>query len=245
MSYAIQWVRSLIFNMLVYVGMLVVSIIFLIPAIISRRGAMAACHSFCWWVKWSAGWMIGLKCEVRGTPPTDEVLIAAKHQSFLDVIMIYDAVPAGKYIMKHILMYAPMLGQYGLRIGCIPVKRGKRGAAIKKMVADVAAGRAMPGQLIIYSQGTRIAPGVKAPYKVGTGVLYKELGQDCVPVACNVGVFWPKKGVYRKPGVAVVEFLPRIPAGLPQKDFMRVLETSVERRSNELMAEAGFTAIKA
>jgi len=101
----------------------------------------------------------------------------------------------------------------------------------------------MPGQLIIYSQGTRIAPGVKAPYKVGTGVLYKELNQDCVPVATNVGVFWPKRGIYRKPGVAVVDFLPRIPAGQELTTFMAQLEETVETKSDDLMREAGFTGL--
>lgn len=240
MSYAIQWVRSLIFIGAMYLAMLVIALIYLPWAIVSRRGAIAACHMYCAWVRWSAAWMIGLRTEVRGTPPTDEVLIAAKHQSFLDIIMIYGAVPRGKFIMKRILIYAPILGQYALRIGSIPVDRGKRGQAIKKMVADVAAGRALPGQLIIYPQGTRIAPGVRAPYKIGSGVLYKELGQDCVPVACNVGVFWPRHGIYRKPGLAVVEFLPRIPAGLPVDQFMAQLQAAVETRSNALMAEAGF-----
>jgi 1-acyl-sn-glycerol-3-phosphate acyltransferase len=61
-----------------------------------------------------------------------------------------------------------------------------------------------------------------------------------VPVACSVGVFWPKRGVYRKPGTAVVEFLPRIPAGKPIPEFMEVLEEVVETRSDELMREAGW-----
>lgn len=242
MSYAVQWVRSLIFNVVMYVMILIWGVVFAIPAVFSRRAAIYCCRSCCWAVKWLAGWMIGLRCEVRGTPPQDEVLIAAKHQSFLDVLMIYGAIPAGRFIMKDILKYAPVVGQMGLRVGCIPVKRGQRGAAMKKMVADVAAGRLFPGQLIIYSQGTRIAPGVKAPYKIGTGVLYTELGQDCVPVACNVGVFWPKRGIYRKPGVAVVEFLPRIEAGMELDAFMKHLEDVVETRSCALMAEAGFRA---
>jgi 1-acyl-sn-glycerol-3-phosphate acyltransferase len=244
MTYAIQWVRSLIFIIIMYLALLPWGLVFAIPAIISRRYAILCCRSYCWFIMWLAGWLIGLKCEVRGTPPQDEVLIAAKHQSFLDVLMVYSDIPAGRFIMKDILKYAPVVGQFGLRVGCIPVKRGKRGNAIKKMVADVSAGRLFPGQLIIYSQGTRIAPGVKAPYKIGTGVLYNELGQDCVPVAANVGVFWPKRGIYRAPGVAVVEFLPRIPAGLDQKTFMAQLETAVETKSNELMREAGFTAIE-
>lgn len=240
MSYALQWTRSLIFSLCAYVMMGVLGILFFPWALISRRGALAGCHTWCRWVRWSARWMVGLRTEVRGTPPSDEVMIAAKHQSFLDIILIFGALPAGKFIMKRELMWAPVIGQYGLKIGCVPVNRGQRGRAIKKMVADVAKGAQHPGQLIIYPQGTRIAPGVKAPYKVGTGVLYEQLGQDCVPVAANVGLFWPKRGVYRKPGLAVVEFLPRIKAGLTKEDFMAKLEDEIETASNRLMREAGF-----
>ncbi|MCK0095031.1 1-acyl-sn-glycerol-3-phosphate acyltransferase [Yoonia sp. F2084L] len=240
MSTSIQWVRSLIFNAQMYVAMLVVGILYTPAAIWSADGAVAGCHAYCRYIRWSAGWIIGLKSEIRGEPPTDEVMVAPKHQSFLDVLMIYGAMPRGKFIFKAILKYAPIIGQFGLRIGCIPVDRGKRGQAIKQMVADVRAGRARPGQLIIYPQGTRIAPGVKAPYKIGTGALYRELGQPVVPVATNVGVFWPKRGVMRKPGTAVFEFLPRIEPGLDVDEFMTRLEHDIETASDRLNKEAGF-----
>jgi 1-acyl-sn-glycerol-3-phosphate acyltransferase len=240
MRYAVQWLRSLIFIGQMYLMMPVIGLAFFPWAVFSRRGALLACKAYCRWVCWTAKWMVGLRTEVRGTPPQDAVMIAAKHQSFLDIIMIFGAIPAGKFIMKRELIWAPILGQYGLRIGCIPVNRGKRGKAIKKMVADVKRGAAKPGQLIIFPQGTRIAPGVKAPYKVGVGVLYEQLGQDCVPAATNVGVFWPRHGIYRKPGLAVVEFLPRIKAGMDKDTFMKKLESEIETASNALMAEAGF-----
>lgn len=240
MRHAIQWLRSLVFVVQMYLAMAVLGIVYLPWALLSRRGARAACKTYCRWVRWSAGWMVGLRSEVRGTPPTGEVLIAAKHQSFLDIILIFGSIPAGKFIMKRELMWAPVIGQYALRIGCVPVDRGKRSAAIKKMSEDVAKGAQEPGQLIIYAQGTRVAPGRKLPYKVGAGVLYEQLGQDCVPAATNVGVFWPRKGIYRKPGLAVVEFLPVIPAGLDRDGFMARLEREVEGASNRLMREAGF-----
>mgnify|MGYP000280065024 CR=1 FL=1 len=240
MSYAIQWLRSLFFIGQMYVALLVVGLLYLPGAIMSRRGANAGCHTYCAYIAWSARWMIGLRFEVRGTPPSDEVMIAAKHQSFMDVLGVFHAVPRGKFIMKSILKYAPVVGWFGLRIGCIPVQRGKRGLAIKQMIADVNAGKSLPGQLIIYPQGTRIAPGARAKYKIGTGALYRELGQPVVPVATNAGVFWPKRGIYRKPGVAVFEFLPRIEPGLEIPEFMALLEETIETASDRLNAEAGF-----
>ncbi|MCV3272177.1 lysophospholipid acyltransferase family protein [Roseobacter sinensis] len=236
----IQHIRSVLFISQMYVAMPIFGLVFAPWALFSRRGAFAACKSYSRYVFWTAGWMVGMRCEVRGTVPQDEVLIAAKHQSFLDIMMIFTALPAAKFIMKKEILMTPIIGQYARKLGCVPVDRGKRGAAIEKMVADVKAGGAAPGQLIIYSQGTRVAPGAKLPYKIGTGILYEQLGQPCVPVATNVGVLWPKRGLLRKPGVAVVEFLPPIEPGVPRERFMVHLETVVEETSDALMAEAGF-----
>ena len=236
----IQMIRSFLHIVQMYIALPIISLAYFPYAIFSPAGAHAACHAYSRWVIWTLTWMVGLKIEIRGTPPTDEVMVAAKHQSFLDVMTIYNAMPRGKFIMKRILMYAPFVGQYGLRVGCVPVDRGKRGAAIKKMLEDVRQGKQQGGQLIIYPQGTRIAPGVAAPYKKGTGALYAQMGQPCVPVATNIGLFWPKKGITRKPGVAVVEFLPRIAPGLEPRQFMEQLEHDIETASNALLDEAGF-----
>ena len=235
-----QYTRSLIFNVQMYVMMAIMGILFFPLALVSRKGAIWTCKTWCRWVMWTARWMVGLKCEVRGKVPEGEVMIAAKHQSFLDIIMIYQAIPAGKFIMKRELLWTPFVGQYAKRVGCVPVARGRRGAAIKKMVADVARGQEIPGQLVIYPQGTRVAPNKYLPYKVGSHVLYSELGQPCVPAATNVGVFWPRKGVLRKPGLAVVEFLDPIAPGRDRAAFLAELEEKVEHRSQELMLEAGF-----
>ncbi len=237
---AIRWVLSLVFVVQMYLAMAVIALVFAPWALFSRHGARTACKTFCRWVILTLRILCGLRCEVRGTPPTGEALVAAKHQSFLDILMIFNAVPAGKFVMKAELMYAPFLGQYARKIGCVPVNRGKRGAAIARMKADVAAGAAEPGQLIIYPQGTRVAPGVKKAYKVGAGLLYDQLAQPCYPVATNVGVFWPKRGILRKPGLAVVDFLPPIPPGLPMAEVMARLEAEVETHSNRLMRDAGF-----
>ena len=244
LSTAVQWVRSLVFIIVTYLAMIPIGLWFLPGALRHRDAALAACHTWCRFVRWAAPWMIGLRFEVRGAPPTEECLIAGKHQSFLDIILIYNSVPRGKFIMKKELMRAPILGWYARRIGCVPVDRGKRAEAIKRMTADVAAGRADPGQLIIYPQGTRIAPGAKVKYKIGTYILYRESGQPCYPVAANVGIYWPRRGILRNPGTAVIEFLPPIEPGLSEEAFMARLENEIEVATDHLLIEGGFQLVE-
>ncbi|NOC84881.1 1-acyl-sn-glycerol-3-phosphate acyltransferase [Ruegeria sp. HKCCD6228] len=240
MLMAVQWVRSLIFMIVIYAWMLILGIVFLPYALFSKAGALRACKTYARSTMWLARWMVDIRCEVRGTVPTNEVVIAAKHQSFLDIIIIFDAIPHGKFIMKRELLFTPVIGMYARRLGCIPVNRGKRGAAVTKMVKDVSKEFSEPGQLVIYPQGTRVAPGAKKPYKVGTAVLYEGLGFPCVPVATNAGVFWPRTGVMRKPGLAIVDFLDPIEPGVGRDEFLARLEDVIETRSNELMREVGF-----
>ena len=237
---ALQWLLSLIFITQMYLMMAVYGIIFLPYTLLRREGALVATHAYSRYVRWSARVLVGLKSELRGEVPQGQVVIAAKHQSFFDIIILYSELPRPRFIMKKELVYTPFLGWYALRVGCIPVDRGKRGAAIAKLKDDVARGTADPGQLAIYPQGTRVAPGDYLPYKIGVGLIYEQLDCPCVPAATNVGVLWPKRGILRRRGTAVVELLPAIDPGLPVPELMRRIEREVETASERLMAEAGF-----
>ena len=245
MIYALRWVLSLLFIIQMYLAMIVLAFAYGPYAILSRNGAWAGIYAYCNWVRLTARWMIGLHSEIRGEVPSGEVMIASKHQSFFDILLICSVVRRPKFIMKKELKWAPLLGFYAWRIGCIPVDRGKKGRAIAAVKQAVAEGIKIPGQLIIYPQGTRVAPGAVLPYKVGSGLLYQQINQPCIPAATNVGVFWPRHGIYRKPGLAVVEFLPAIAPGKGVGDFMAELERVVETASDRLMAEAGFAPTKA
>lgn len=231
---ALRHVLSAIFILQMYIVLVAMGIAFTPWALASRRGAQVGIRTYCRYVRATARLFCGLRSEVRGPVPDAEVMVAAKHQSFFDIIILCSVLPRPRFIMKAELRRAPVLGWYAARIGCIPVNRGARGQAIARMRADVAAGRSEPGQLVIYPQGTRVAPGTRAPYKIGTAVLYADSNQPCVPVATNVGLFWPKRGILRRPGCAVVEFLPSIPPGLPSETFMARLEQDIETASDAL-----------
>lgn len=242
MRYALQWILSLLFIAQMYITIISIALLFTPAAFFTRRASFAWMRIYSNWVRFSARWMLGLHTEVRGPVPTGAALIASKHQSFLDSLLLFAILDTPRFIMKKELAWIPLMGWHAMRIGCVPVDRGRRGAAIKKMLADVDRGEQRPGQLVIYPQGTRVAPEAKLPYKVGTALIYSQLNQPCIPVATNVGFFWPRHGIYRRPGNAIIEFLEPIPPGMPLKAFMARLELEIETASDRLLAEAKAAA---
>ena len=234
-------VRSLIFDFLTYSTLLVHGIVLAPIAIWSVDGAYWVMKAYSRVVFWYLKVICNLRVECRGEVPTGEVIVCAKHMSFLDVLMLMAYLPRAKFIMKRELVFTPVIGLYALRIGSASVARGKKGNAVKKMVSDLDKSRKKEiGQTVIYPQGTRVLPGSTKRYKVGAGVLYERFALDCVPAATNTGVFWARHSPYRKPGVAVLEFLPVIKSGKDMKGFLAELEEVVESHSNKLMAEAGY-----
>ena len=122
----VQYIRSLLFNAQMYLALAVIAVGGLPYALIGgRSAAIKVCQAYCHWVRFTARWMVGLNSEIRGPVPQGDVLIASKHQSFFDILMIYSAVPRGKFIMKKELVWTPFVGWYAYLIGCVPVDRGK------------------------------------------------------------------------------------------------------------------------
>ena len=85
-------------------------------------------------------------------------------------------------------------------------------------------------QIIIFPQGTRVAPGAKAPYQAGVAALYARLSRPVVPVALNSGCYWPRRSFLKRRGKIVVEILPPIAPGLAKPAFMAALEDRIEIR---------------
>ena len=235
-------VRSVLFDAIFYVWMLIMGILCLPLAIWSPAGAQWSVRSFCRIQLKLLALICGLKVEIRGPVPKGDVIVASKHQSFLDIIIHTATLPRPRFVMKKELRWAPILGVYALRMGSTPVARGRKGRAVNEMVSDAGRRGRNPGQLVIYPEGTRVAPGVALPLKIGAGILYQRMGKPCVPAATNAGVFWGRNSMRRRPGIAVVEYLPEIPPGLPLADFMARLEAEIAPATEALLHEAGWRA---
>lgn len=218
--------------------MMVMGIIGLPLAIWSRAGAYWVIDKYLDVIFWSLRVLCGLTYEVRGTPPTGNTMVASKHQCFLDVLILVKSLPQPKFIFKRSLIYAPILGIYALRTGATTVSRGKGAESFQDMMTRIAANSSDPGQFVIYPQGTRVMPNVKARYKEGVYAIYRTYDAPCTPAAVNTGLFWPRTGLIRRPGVAVVEFLDPIEPGMERAEFMADLEQRIETASDQLMDEA-------
>lgn len=239
MSGTAETVRGLILVVWTYglmgvMGLALAPVAALGPRLWTRRIVRLYCRI----VLVSARLICGLRSEIRGEVPRGAVIVAAKHQSFLDILMLVSVLERPRFVMKRSLLWAPVLGFYARRIGCIAIDREKGREAMREMLEAKAAERELDGQLVIYPQGTRVTPGVRAPWRPGVSVLYAAAGEPCVPAATNAGVFWPRKGVARRPGTAVLEFLPAIPPGLGGAALLARLRGEVEAASEALLEEA-------
>lgn len=186
--------------------------------------------------------ILGVRVELRGTPPAGDMLIAAKHQSFLDILALAHACPRRAFVMKREVLNVPIMGWFARRVGCIPIDRARGKDALRQIIAEIQAAKAGPdglGQLIVYPEGTRTPPGESLPYKPGVALMQRATGLAIVPVAVNCGMFWPKRGLPIRGGTAVVEFLPAIPPGQRVEPLLNELTARIETASLRLHAEAG------
>ena len=230
--------RAAVYVALIYLLMPVWGLIWFLPAMLSYRMTLWVMKSYVVIAFWLLRVLCGTRCELRGDVPQGRCIIAAKHQSFLDVMMMMLWVPEPRFIMKRSVIWMPFLGLYALKLGCIPIDRSKRGEAMRSIVEGIDKGRARNGQVIIFPQGTRVAPGTEAPYKGGAAKLYEASGLPLVLAATNTGWFWPRTGLRRSPGLAVLDFFGAIEPGARAGETMAEIERRIEERSGDLAEEA-------
>ena len=190
------------------------------------------------WAKgliWGLRWLADIRVEVRGEAhrPKGPALVAAKHQSMFDVFSQFALLPDACFVMKKELLMVPLFGWHGLKGGMIVVDRGGHSTALKKLVRDAVDRMKETRQVVIFPEGTRGDVGQPGDYKPGIAALYRELDMPVTPLALNCGSHWDK-GLLRKPGTIVFEYLEPIPAGLKRAEFMRELQTRIDGATKAL-----------
>jgi 1-acyl-sn-glycerol-3-phosphate acyltransferase len=209
------------------------SLLFL-PVLVLPRGATV------WLARiWSRATFFGLRLfagidwEIRGTPPTGPVLVAAKHMSMWDTLALYLALDQPAIVLKRSLLYIPFYGWFLWKATAIAIDRGAGASALRKMSAAAQNVLREGRPILIFPEGTRKKPHAPPDYKAGVAGLYGLLKVPCVPVALNSGVYWT--GFIKKPGTIVLEFLEPIAPGLKREAFMALLESRIETATNRIL----------
>ena len=230
------FVRSLAYNLVFYITMGVLGVILAPITLFSRRITVRIVRTWCSAMLLILRWTCGLRAEIRGRIPGGTCIVASKHQSFLDILMLVSTLESPRFVMKTELRFAPVFGWYAKQIGCIPVDRSAGRAAMDGMLHAIDRHRADLGQLVIYPQGTRVAPGAWRQYRFGAAAAYEQTGLPCILAATNAGLFWGRNSFLRHPGTAVLEFLGPLPEKLTAADALAEMEHRIEPASEKLMA---------
>lgn len=231
------YLRSFLFLIWFILATVFTHLVFLPALVMNWRAATVAARTWGNLVLWGLRVFCGLGYEVRGNIAAARapVLVAAKHYSMWETIVMMALLPEPAMVMKATLFKLPFYGWYSAKAQMISVDRHGRASALKKMVQDSKRALASGRPIVIFPEGTRKRPDDPPGYKPGVAALYTQLGVTCIPVALNSGVFWT--GFLKYPGIIVVEFLETIPPGLRAREFLTLLQDRIEAASGRLVAE--------
>jgi 1-acyl-sn-glycerol-3-phosphate acyltransferase len=188
----------------------------------------------------------GIRLEVRGKArlPEGAFIIAAKHQSWGDGFCVYSQFDDLAFVTGDHLEKFPLLGTVLKKLGAIVVDNCGGVEARKALAESAEKARDDGRRILIYPEGNLARVGESFRYRTGVFHMYRDFGMPVVPQATNLGLFWPQEGYAKHPGTAVIEFLEPIPTGLERHEFMERLETAIETRTQELIAEATGEPVK-
>ncbi len=185
--------------------------------------------------------LAGVRKQVRGRAnlPEGPFILAAKHQSWGDGFLVYPEVTRLSFVTGDHLEKLPFVGRILRKLGAIVIDTCGGGTRKAASLADGMQRAAREGRrVLIYPEGHLAPVGQHFRYKAGVWHMQKAMDVPVVPVATNLGVFWPQEAFRKRPGTAVIEFLEPIPPGLEKDTFLERLTEAVEAQTAFLVAEA-------
>ena len=223
--------RSLIFNLFLYLGIILVFLVALPALILPSKITLLFGKFLGHYVIFIVKFFLNTKVEIKGIhniPKEGKYFIASAHQSMFETFALQAVLDYPVFILKKELLKIPIFGLYLRKIKSIEITRDtttKDNINFFDKVAKIIKNGNRP--LLIFPQGTRIRPDEKVPFKKGVGRIYETLNVSCIPIALNSGTVWPKKGIIKYPGKITISLLEPIKPGINREQFTRDLENKI------------------
>lgn len=235
--------RSTLFSLLLAVWTIFCGILVLCTYVLPENPRFHACYAVC--DMWRTGFMVmsryllGIRTVVEGLeniPPSPAIYLS-KHQSAWETIALQVWTPPAVFVLKRELLHIPFFGWalWGLRM--IWIDRSSCKSALEKIVTQGKKRLSEGLSIIIFPEGTRVAPGKMGRFKAGGAHLATRTGATVIPVAHNAGELWPRNAFIKRSGTITVRFGPPIdPKGLSEAELNQRVEIWIRDAMGELPA---------
>ena len=186
-----------------------------------------------WWLKICCN----ITYEIKGKDniPGKPCIVMSKHQSAFETLALQQIFIPQVWILKKELLQIPI---YGWGLASMQPIAINRDSTIKsfRQIADQGCERLQKGYwVIIFPEGTRVAPNKKKKYLPGGGMLAEKSGAQVVPVAHNAGRLWPRNSMIKKPGLITIKIGPVIESeNKSAKEITDEVENWIEKEIGEL-----------
>jgi len=161
---------------------------------------------------WVIRHVLGIRYRVIGAEnmPAGPAVVLSKHQSAWETIALQQIFPPLCFVLKRELLRVPFFGWGLASIPGIAIDRNAGKDALAQVV-EQGRERLKEGLwVVVFPEGTRVAPGTVKRYKPGGAILAKRAGVPVVPVAHNAGEFWRRNAFVKRPGEIIVSIGPVI-----------------------------------
>lgn len=196
------------------------------------------------WNRFNLWWLTvtcGVKYRVQGrenipTAADGPFIVMSNHQSTWETLALACIFPQElSWVLKRELLKVPIFG-WGLHfLKPIAIDRGSGRVAVKQIVDQGSALLAEGRSIVIFPEGTRVAPGKKMRYKIGGAVFAARAKAPIIPVAHNAGECWRRHAWIKYPGTITVSIGPPITTvGLKGDAINGLVENWIETEKQQL-----------
>ncbi len=193
-------------------------------------------------VLWALKMICGIDFRVTGTEhlPPGPCVVLSKHQSAWETMAFQLIFPPQVYVIKRELLWIPFFG-WGLAM-CSPIaiNRSAGPRAARQMLSQGKDRIAAGFWVIVYPEGTRVAPGTRGKYQSSGSAIAIHASAPVVPVAHNAGRCWRRNAFLKHPGTVTVSIGPAIESrGRKADELTREVEQWIESEMARIDAGHG------
>lgn len=150
--------------------------------------------------------LLGIRYRVLGSErlPPPPYIVLAKHQSAWETLAFQAIFPPQVWVVKRELLWIPFFGWGLALLAPIAIDRTSGPRALRQLLEQGRDRLARRYCIVIFPEGTRVAPGTRGKYQVGGAWLAVKTGAQVVPVAHNAGELWGRRAFIKRPGLVTV-----------------------------------------